>query len=125
MREEHEKAVNLPEDNADAFAVIVEWLYAKSILGGCDSLIYVTAYIDADKYCMPELQNALMDTLCPGMWGPAVPSFVTLVWKYTFEGSKLREFALDYLHYCLVMKPELYKPAGAQYYEDFSIVHAS
>ena len=56
MREEHEKVINLLGDNPIAFAVIVEWLYAKTVgrLRLPDD--YVSSYVAADKVCVPELQ---------------------------------------------------------------------
>ncbi|KAJ9603702.1 hypothetical protein H2200_011888 [Cladophialophora chaetospira] len=118
MREEHEKSINLPDDDPTAIEVIIEWLYAKTIDRLQCGNHYIVAYVAADKYCMRELQNSIIDKLCSTPYGDVTPSFVSSVWNGTAEGSKLRELTLDFLHYCIVTRPELYKPSDGRYYKE-------
>ena len=62
----------------------------------------------------PALQNAIMDEIFKVLSSPGtnilmMPKWVSSVCANTVAGCKLREFALDMLHYCMTTRPEKYK----------------
>ncbi len=61
------KTVELPEDDPDVFEQVVAYMYG-GLLGAAspargDWKVIVSAYILADKLCMPRIQNAMTDKL--------------------------------------------------------------
>ncbi|EXJ94636.1 hypothetical protein A1O1_03032, partial [Capronia coronata CBS 617.96] len=61
MKEHHEKAVHLPEDDPEAFEVVAKWMYSNSVPNEFQPSVLVHAYHLARKFCMTDLQNAVMD----------------------------------------------------------------
>ena len=110
MREQQEKTVDLPEDDPEAFAVFVNWLYAEKITDDADAECLINAYTLADKFLMPELGNAVVDNFRRKMQrGLVNPEWVQNVWNKTIEGCQLRKLAIDQLHYALVEATSSYK----------------
>ncbi len=101
MREQEEKVVNLPEDDPNGFAVIVEWLYAGTIAKDLDNWTLAYAYIAADKYAMPKLQNTIMDFIRQRRKRNLRinPLWVLKIWKQTIAHSPLRDLAFDQLRW--------------------------
>lgn len=113
MKEQVEQAVNLPEDKPESFEIAVKWMYAEKVPTNIDDVRIGAAYILANKLCMAELQNALVDqfrAICrKGSFN--LLSAVTWIWQQTPEGCKLREVSLDQLHFAILKSPASYKKA--------------
>jgi hypothetical protein len=114
MKEQGEKEINLPEDNPEAMAILVEWMYASTVSSDRSIWQLARGYFAADKYSIPDLQNAIMDRIlqifrdAEAGFLLASPAWVHMVWKETLEGCMLRGFAMDYLHYSLSRNPVPY-----------------
>ena len=110
-REQQENTIKLPEDEPEAISIVVEWLYTKSFTSGIDGTAHIFAYVAADKYSLPELQNAILDDLneyyrkTVHKLDKAVrPTWVTTAWKNANHSSKLCELVLDALVLGLVIQ---------------------
>jgi hypothetical protein len=109
-KEQVEQAVHLPEDSPEAFEIVVKWMYAEGVPTTIDDLYIGHAYILADKLCMGELQNALVDKFRATCKKAMInPGTVTWIWAHTPEGCKLREISLDQLHFEILRSPSKYK----------------
>ncbi|KIW61650.1 hypothetical protein PV05_01749 [Exophiala xenobiotica] len=104
MREAQEKTVNLPEEQTEAFDILVRWMYSGRIaLGGAKQQErFIDAYLLADKFCMHALQNAIMDALRKAckpfdIW----PETLHCVWKNSTGNCKLRKFCFDFVYFTL------------------------
>ncbi|EXJ73381.1 uncharacterized protein A1O5_03141 [Cladophialophora psammophila CBS 110553] len=119
MREQEEKAIILPEDDPEDFAIIVKWLYAEKIPDDINWHRIIPAYNAASKFCMPELQNALVDALRSQMedWC-LTPEWVSHIWARTEEGSQLRELVLDAFCYDISKKPSRYNEHNMEHKAD-------
>ena len=60
MKETLEEAVSLPEDDPEAFDVLVAWMYGNNNLEDRTESALVLVYALADKFCMPSLQNTIL-----------------------------------------------------------------
>ena len=63
MKEQEEKTVNFPEDDPVSFGIVGDSLYTKHIPEGVEAHDLISAYMLADKLCMGDLQDALMNKL--------------------------------------------------------------
>ncbi|OQV00324.1 BTB/POZ domain-containing protein [Cladophialophora immunda] len=108
MKEAQENAVALPDDDPKAFDVVVRWMYTGRLNGfGTPGFLLLNAYILADKYCIPDLQNAIADVFRAGV-------FISLghaswAWGRLPEGSPLRQLFLDQMHYWIASYPDSYR----------------
>jgi hypothetical protein len=112
MKEQVEQAVHLPEDNPEAFETVVKWMYAEKVPTSVKGNRIGHAYILANKFCMTELQNALVDryrAICK--IAVINVTSVTWIWAHTPEDCKLREMSLDQLHFEILKSPSAYKNA--------------
>ncbi|KAJ9603700.1 hypothetical protein H2200_011886 [Cladophialophora chaetospira] len=119
LKEHEEKKIDLPEEDPAAIAIIIEWMYAKIVRPDRNDIKELAnGYIAADKYSMPELANAIMDQIRLSAYRTvdgqrihiiAPPAWLQQIWPNTSEGSPLREYALDYLHYSMSVAPDLYR----------------
>ncbi|KAJ9603703.1 hypothetical protein H2200_011889 [Cladophialophora chaetospira] len=114
MREQQEKKIDLEEDDADDIDILLRWLYGeKEVNVERDILRVASAYNTADKYRLPELQNALIDTarkICVAH--RLNPREAMIVWGGAPEGSKLRTLMVNQLHYDICTSSEEYKSEG-------------
>ncbi|KAJ9499237.1 hypothetical protein LTR96_004166 [Exophiala xenobiotica] len=102
MIEQQTNEVSLPEDSSRAFEFIVRWMYSTSILGArkdweeCEIYLIMGAWVLADKYCMPDLQNALIDEL-GFYWSKEYmnPDHLSWVADHANNESPLYRMALD------------------------------
>nr|KAK5448846.1 hypothetical protein LTR18_001934 [Exophiala xenobiotica] len=102
MIEQQTNQVSLPEDSSRAFEFIVRWMYSTSILGArkdweeCEIYLIMGAWVLADKYCMPDLQNALIDEL-GFYWSKEYmnPDHLSWVADHANNESPLYRIALD------------------------------
>lgn len=103
------RVVNLPEDNTDAFALFVRWLYVGEIRGDLfrfedDSAIsasmqvYLQASILGDKLGSPGFHDLAMLELieCHGSRSISVET-VRVAYEHSAPGSKLRQYSIDKL----------------------------
>ncbi|KAK4938667.1 hypothetical protein LTR10_020935 [Elasticomyces elasticus] len=135
MKEELEKTVRLPEERPCAFNVLVQWMYTDRITE--EFLLpehdYITefvvngtlthAYVLADKFCMPELQDTIIERIRSQADSRMMHvDWLKHVWKYTEEGSKLRQSAVDKLHYDLAAKSQRFKDTEGKYSADLEML---
>jgi len=130
MIEEHTNKVILPEDSPRAFDLVAEWVYSAKLLlprpgWKYDSITMMGAWVLADKYCIPHLQNAVIDSLA-GYWSVnwMNPDHLSWAADHTDNESPLYRLALDEmahdLHYYNNLYPEsnIYRPPEIN--EDYS-----
>ncbi len=113
MREQQEKVINLPEDNADDIDIIIKWLYGQKDLEETDILRVASAYGTANKFCLPELENALIDAfrnICATH--RLNPGEAMLIWHAASEGCMLRNLLVNQLHHDICNWPGEYKNEG-------------
>ncbi|KIV80368.1 hypothetical protein PV11_07869 [Exophiala sideris] len=115
MKESQSAEVVLPEDSCLGFAIVADWIYLEKTHGIPDHSHVeptIRAYVMADKYCMPELQNALLDDLAAhwkGRW--LAPNRVALIAELTNEDCPLyklmvAQLAYDFVHHpCCYLRP--------------------
>ncbi|KIY02905.1 uncharacterized protein Z520_01370 [Fonsecaea multimorphosa CBS 102226] len=110
MREQLEKAISLPEETPEDFVILVEWLYSGTIPAKSGWSCMLRAYNAAQKFCMPDLQNALVDLFRSQMVPSSLsPEWVSYIWKSTAEGCQLRQLVLDLFYYHISKDPSAYK----------------
>jgi hypothetical protein len=104
MQETRDNAVSLPEDDPQAFQIIVEWMYSDRL----GSQIYdstadtlILAYVLADKLCMPAFENQLIDYMRLSRSFRVIAYAGAVHWSSLPEKSPSRQFILDLLHYLL------------------------
>ena len=123
------KVINLPEDNADAFALFIRWLFVGEISGelfnykhnvtgneilgtydaGMDGALYTTiicvylqAYILGDKLGCLEFQDLAMLELIENHSNTMlVAETIRVIYEQSGLNSKLRRFAIDMFRYDL------------------------
>lgn len=92
---------HLKDDREKVVALLVEWIYTKDISssndrGGYDDLVKL--WILADKLCIPDLQNNVIDRLKEMDYKPAnVKALASQIGKLycgTSDKSQLRNFAV-------------------------------
>jgi hypothetical protein len=108
MKEANENVVNLPEDEPSGFEIVVEWVYANRIQASKLRLTPINAYVLADKLCMPDLQNAIIDTIRL-TWRGRCPYNARCAWHILPEGCPLRDLVLDQLHFQIMTSPNKFK----------------
>ncbi|KAJ9603705.1 hypothetical protein H2200_011891 [Cladophialophora chaetospira] len=114
MREQAENAIYLPEDDPEAFGIVANWMYTGSMPSTCKCRVLMSAYILADKLCMTNIQDAVMEQLRWNLMDEEIilPVDVDWVWEKTGPGSKLREFMVDALHYSVMQQDEYQTAEG-------------
>ncbi|KAJ9603701.1 hypothetical protein H2200_011887 [Cladophialophora chaetospira] len=111
MKESQDKTIRLPEDSPAAIDVLIHWLYFEKVVPKVGRTFdSIEAYNVADKYALPQLQNALMDKY-RASWKCLLllPSSVSAIWDRTPEDCRLREAALDQLRWDIISSPAVYK----------------
>lgn len=108
MIEQQTNEVILPEDSSRAFEIVAAGVYsrgrntAKAVLSGDDSdvRLVMRAWVLADKYCMPNLQNGLIDEL-GSFWKRHYvhPSYLSWVADHTDDKSPLYRLVMDQMAY--------------------------
>ncbi|KAK7892749.1 hypothetical protein LTR67_006986 [Exophiala xenobiotica] len=115
MVEQQTNEVNLPEDSSRAFEYVVRWVYSTSIIGAeagrerYDIITRMRAWMLADKYCMPDLQNALINEL--GLYWSTNwmdPELLSWVADHADCESPLYRLTLDEMAYDLQLHSKLY-----------------
>ncbi|THV44520.1 hypothetical protein BGAL_0625g00060 [Botrytis galanthina] len=96
----------LREDDLEAFDVLVDWVYTSILPPDADLWGLVGVYVLADKICLPELMDQVMDTIQAKY--PLHPSDASDIYSILPKGSKLRLLALDMITF------EFTKPMNAQ-----------
>ncbi|KAI1610587.1 hypothetical protein EDD36DRAFT_329547 [Exophiala viscosa] len=116
MREQQNQEIVLPGDQCRGFDYVADWIYnekVRSIPAGDKRELHsgIIAYVLADKYCMPALQNALTDELADHFaWTYFNPDNITLLAKLGVETGPLCDLMLAKLAYDLVNYPSTYYP---------------
>ncbi|KIW10938.1 hypothetical protein PV08_10237 [Exophiala spinifera] len=99
MQEAQTDCVILPEDNPKAFGHFIDWIYrrgAPKIVDEQDIKDLLRTWVMADKFCMPRLQNKIMNALALWCRGHLVaPDIVLWVVTRVAHDSKLFSFVLD------------------------------
>ncbi|KAK5456927.1 hypothetical protein LTS15_004707 [Exophiala xenobiotica] len=97
MREEQEKTVNLAEELPEAFDTLVQWMYTgKIVVEPRRHILFIDAYLLADKFCTHDLQNSIMDALRQHCLKFVIlPKALDYVWKRSTENCELRKFCFD------------------------------
>lgn len=116
MREQHERTVELPEDAPETFDVIVKWMYSGQVPALLGPHI-MRAYKLAEKLCMLDLQNALVDAFKAVCRRERIsPITVMLTWKHLPENSELCKLALKQLCYEIVKEPRNYMGTSSSFF---------
>ena len=123
MIEEHTNEVILPEDSCRAFEIVAEWVYSAGtgVRVDDDNLITVMrAWILADKFCMPDLQNVLIDEL-GSYWAKLWidPDCLSWVADHTDEASPLYRCAMDQMAFCLKNMEPIYGGSAFPFSDDW------
>lgn len=115
----------LPQDNSDAFEALVNWIYRHQVPSpntlsdeakagpGHRALLFNT-YVLAEKYCMLEFANRLLDTLQDCAWNDDVchhAGNIKLAYKNTHKDSSLRRYCT-----AIVVRSLLSHKKGQPYY---------
>lgn len=116
MLEQQREEIVLPEDSSRAFDFIADWVYyekVREVKGNEGAEERIRAYVLADKYCMPELQNALLDNLA-GFWQQKSmnPNRMKLIAELTNENCPLYKLMFAELAYDLANHPHWYRRAS-------------
>lgn len=109
------KVVNLPEDNTDAFALFIQWLYVGEIspddctanhdhdAHSCYEIAarnFIQAWILGDKLGCPIFKDlAMLGLIKKFDEGVITPDIVRTAYERSATGSKLRKFSLDQVRY--------------------------
>ncbi len=106
MKEAEENTVILPEDDPEAFEIVVDWMYGGRSLQGHLYDTLVISYLLADKLFMRDLQNAIIDLF--RTFAAPEPVKAAWIWDTVAEGCPFRELVLNRLHYSIATMPDLY-----------------
>ncbi|KAI1628621.1 hypothetical protein EDD37DRAFT_644413 [Exophiala viscosa] len=122
MLEQETSEIVLPEDLCGAFDILADWFYygkVQEITPNEDIGLSICAYVMADKYGMPELQNALVDKLAAHweVWF-LHPTYMVVVAELTNESCPLYKLMLDQLVYNLIKVPDAYARSSDNCSED-------
>jgi len=116
MREQQNNEIVLPEDQCRGFDFVADWIYSETVrnitVGETqDFHSAIIAYVLADKYCMPALQNALIDTLIAYTRKNFLdPHSIILLAKLGIETGPLHDLMIAQFAYDLVNYPSTYYP---------------
>ena len=108
MSEAHSRRVPLPEDSTRSIVCFIAWVYCSKVPDiGDDTnnlILAMEAWVLADKWCMPEWQDMLMDQMMeyartyviePGMVAWVIDKLGTESLLYQFI---MHQFAWDQIH---------------------------
>ncbi|KAK4937881.1 hypothetical protein LTR10_021602 [Elasticomyces elasticus] len=124
MREQQDNEIVLPEDQCRGFDFVADWIYnepVRDITRGetQDFHSAILAYVLADKYCMPALQNALIDKLAEYMLHSYFnPDSILLLAKLGVEAGPLHDLMIAQFAYDLVNYPSTYYPRPVDRHSD-------
>ena len=104
FKEAQENSLALPEENSNAFALFVNWVYrstvpVKNTSGAEDNVALYNLYIFAEKICLPGLANKAMNAIrelhnrlpVDALWHS---DLVVNVYNNTEKGSALRRYCV-------------------------------
>ena len=123
FKERAERQMSLPEDDAELFNLMVEWLYSRHydispptgerIIDHARFMEPTRLYVLADKYAVTKLKNDIAETVFNAMklGGTAGPSIDTIAYAYQNapRTSGIRKLLADF-HACNI-KHEWYEQA--------------
>ncbi|KIV80369.1 hypothetical protein PV11_07870 [Exophiala sideris] len=124
MREQQDNEIVLPEDQCRGFDFVADWIYNEPVRdimrqGTHDFHSAIYAYVLADKYCMPALQNALINKLAAYMLRSFLnPNSVILLAKLGVETGPLHDLMIAQFAYDLVNFPSTYYPRPVDRHSD-------
>jgi hypothetical protein len=104
------RTASFPEDEEVAFDLILRWIYTKALpprhKNGAKSFLWpvVDFYVLADKLCLPDLQDRILDACRASLVAEnALPTVDDVVYAYSHTSPKspLRKFALMAATYAL------------------------
>ena len=113
FKEVIESAVRMPEDDADAFDLFVQWLYSGRLEYPDMALNTSTSgpmwnrfnlHCFAEKICLPDLMDYTMSSIMSACArGDKSPSLavIGMVYGSTTHGSKLRQFFAHTVHFMI------------------------
>jgi hypothetical protein len=92
FQEAQENSMHLPEDDPNAFALFIDWIYRSKIPKGKkqeDQATLYNLYIFAEKLCLDDLANATMDQIQKLLdsFGSSFDEHSTLISKVYIETS--------------------------------------
>ena len=114
FREAHENSATFPEDSADAFELLLEWIYTGKFNSvnpfAEDALLTATIHARihlyglAEKICLPELADYTMNMLAAKalftpQLTPPTAELVRIAYEITTRGSPLRKLISLLLHF--------------------------
>ena len=122
MIEQEKNEIVLPEDSCRAFDFLADWIYygsVQAIMPKPDIRPKINAWVMADKYCMPEFQNALLDNLA-AYWKEWClhPIHVIGLVDLAGQNSPLYKLMLAVLAHNFVKSPEAYARSSNNCGED-------
>ncbi|KAK5216556.1 Transmembrane emp24 domain-containing protein 10 [Exophiala xenobiotica] len=105
--------VRLPEDSPEAFGYFIDWVYYGKVQDIGDDTEKVTlameAWVLADKFCMPEWQDQLMDQILQYVRIYVIePAMVAWVVDKLETTSLLHQFIMDQLAWDQVHSEDVY-----------------
>ncbi|KAI1610601.1 hypothetical protein EDD36DRAFT_329602 [Exophiala viscosa] len=117
MKESFTNEVVLPEDSYRGFELVADWIYSEKVpyieISGDqdDTTPGRYAYVLADKFCMPELQNALIDRLADYWTRQHIyAGTITEMADLVDEDGALYRLMIDELAHDIVKHSWVYKP---------------
>ena len=131
FREASENVVTFPDDDPEVFAQVMKWVYSSTVTTPTISdddpaenftavTLLLNTYMLADKWCMEDLQNKLLDVICD--WHRPQTTSPFFIKKLMDKGSpdcRLKEFLIQQLAF------DLRKEGCGLHREIFDPGHAS
>jgi hypothetical protein len=114
FQEAQENSMHLPEDDPNAFALFIDWIYRSKVPAMHnreDQVTLYNLYIFAEKLCLDDLANATMDQI-QKLLGILDPSFdqstalIRKVYTETSSQSPLRKFCAHFMSVELYLEDE-------------------
>lgn len=130
MKEERSNEVEFPDDTCLAFDLFFLWIYRREV-PKADShdkvLAAMNAWVLGDKFCMPDWQNPLIDSIM-SFWknNPMAPDHLAWLYDNAGQSSLLLLLGRKQLVWDIVSKNKLYvgEEEWAADLEDLLINHA-
>ncbi|EXJ60154.1 hypothetical protein A1O7_04306 [Cladophialophora yegresii CBS 114405] len=109
MSERNYKTINLPGDDSDDFEIVFKWLYGDKKIMEESVLRIATTYKTAYKYCLPDLQHALVEAIKEiSATTRLTPTDAMQIYRGSPNGCKLRNVVVDRLHDDICKWPDEY-----------------